>query len=439
MTVEEKRSAMDQLFQSRVLRRCEQLKKMLGFICEAEIEGRAAELNEYLIGIEVFGRPTAYNPAEDSIVRTQAYELRNKLTRFYATEAPDAAIRIEIERGAYVPRFIQNRDRRATSGPATAPPDRPPFPATQTVPPQPASQTWMRSALIVSCCISVVLAAIVLLNWPRRTEVPQAGVWTPEMEAFWKPFLADDTPLMLAYESRLFINVPAIQLSVRDYRTNELSEVPNSPSLARLQKLVGSHEFGENRNYVDFGSINSVFLVMRTVGRHQNRIVLKNSQNVDWSDIFNNNVIFIGQASNQPRLRRIFEGGDFVETVGAVVNVHPKPGEQRLYPVEHPGKNDGDKYALLSRYPGPQPGHYIVTVGAAHSELPWAITEYVTNPRSVHELVEHLRQPSGQIPEAFQLVLRVTEQSQVPVRIRYVTHHVVAAPEYADKPAESKK
>src|ERR1019366_7814397 len=54
---------------------------------------------------------------------------------------------------------------------------------------------------------------------------------------------------------------------------------------------------------------------------------------------------------------------------------------------------------------------------AAHSELPWAITEYITEPRFMRELTEQLRQPSGQIPEAFQFVLRVTEQTQVPVRV----------------------
>jgi hypothetical protein len=50
----------------------------------------------------------------------------------------------------------------------------------------------------------------------------------------------------------------------------------------------------------------------------------------------------------------------------------------------------------------------------------------------------HLKTPSGQIPEAFQLILRVTEQSQVPVRIGYVTHHVVAGPQFPDKLADSK-
>ena len=259
------------------------------------------------------------------------------------------------------------------------------------------------------------------------------------MEAFWKPLLADDTPLLMAYQSRLFVNSPTAQLIVRDYRANQMTDVPKSEPLTRLQKLTGSKEFIENRNYVDFGSINSVFLLMRTVGRRQIRMSLKRSQEMDWTDIFNNNVIFIGQAGVQPRLSQIFEAGDFIEKVSGVVNLHPKPGEQAFYPVEHPGQNDGEKYALLSRFPGPHRGHYILTVGAAHSELPWAITEYATNPRSVHELIQHLELPSGEIPEAFQVVLRVTEQSQVPVSIRYVTHHVVTGPEFPGKLADARK
>jgi hypothetical protein len=103
LTVEEKRDALEQLLESRVLRRCDQLKKMLRFICEAEIEGRADELSEYLIGVEAFGRPSSYSPVEDSIVRTRAYELRNKLSRYYGSEVPHAPVRIDIERGAYVP------------------------------------------------------------------------------------------------------------------------------------------------------------------------------------------------------------------------------------------------------------------------------------------------------------------------------------------------
>ena len=78
-------------------------------------------------------------------------------------------------------------------------------------------------------------------------------------------------------------------------------------------------------------------------------------------------------------------------------------------------------------------------LGSAHAELPWALAEYVTNPASMRELIGRLKLPSGDLPEAFQVVLRVNLQSQVPMRVRYATHHVVAPPEYNYEPPAQKK
>jgi hypothetical protein len=420
--VGEKRQALELVLQSRVFLRCDQLKRMLRFICEAEIDGRAEELSEYIIGVEALGRAPSYNPVEDSTVRTRAYELRHKLKRFYSTEAPDAPIHIEIEKGAYVPRFIRTQEQpiRAQAAGAAAEPEAP----------RRAGRRWLLGILAAANCVVLILAAYVLLRMPRAARAPQAASWTPEMEAFWKPFLNDDTPLLLTYQTRLFLFAQPLDLVVRHWHTNDLSEVPASEPLMRLQKQMGIKEFTESRNYTDFGTVNSVFVLMQTVGQRQHRISLKGSKDLGWNDISNNNLIFIGQADVHPGLKRVLEAGDFVEEVQGIRNLHPKPGEQTLYPVAQMGSNDGDKYALLSRFPGPQRGRYVLILGAAHSELPWALSEYVTNPLTIHELVEHLRLPSGEIPDAFQLILRVTLQSQVPVRIRYATHHVVAAPEF---------
>jgi hypothetical protein len=49
----------------------------------------------------------------------------------------------------------------------------------------------------------------------------------------------------------------------------------------------------------------------------------------------------------------------------------------------------------------------------------------VTNPEHVRELMSHLRTPSGEAAETFQVVIQATFQSNVPVKIRYVTHHVL--------------
>jgi hypothetical protein len=288
----------------------------------------------------------------------------------------------------------------------------------------------------------LALGAYGWLRPPVVTTAGQKDVWTPELDAFWKPFLSEDTPLLLTYQTRLFLLARPTDLMVRNWRANTMSDVAQSPPLLQFQKQMGVESFTETRNYIDFGAVNSVFVLMRTVGRRQNQIWMKRADDLDWTDIFNDNVIFVGGVTAAaPRLRRVLESGDFVEDALQITNLHPKPGEQKVYRVAHlnnTGANDGDKYALLSRFPGPRRGRYIMMLGSAHSELPWALAEYITNPLSMRELMQHVKLHSGELPEAFQLVLKVTLQSQVPVRVSYATHHVVAAPEFPYEPVPKK-
>jgi hypothetical protein len=57
--------------------------KFLRLICDFYLNGRAGELNEYLIGREVFDRDEGYNPASDPIVRVGAHDVRKKLDLYY--------------------------------------------------------------------------------------------------------------------------------------------------------------------------------------------------------------------------------------------------------------------------------------------------------------------------------------------------------------------
>src|SRR5215471_6005172 len=82
ISTDEKRQALDRVLASRTFGRSDQLRSFLRYICEAEFEGRAQGLNEYVLGVSVLGRPPDYSPAEDSCVRSRAYELRNKLKTY---------------------------------------------------------------------------------------------------------------------------------------------------------------------------------------------------------------------------------------------------------------------------------------------------------------------------------------------------------------------
>jgi hypothetical protein len=119
----EKRQALDQVLQSVTFLRASQVRNFLRYICEMEFAGRGETLHEYLIGVEALGRPTAYSTDEDSTVRRRAYALRRKLVQVYAGELATAKIRIDVPKGAYVPRFSRNdvvRTRRSDQSEASA-------------------------------------------------------------------------------------------------------------------------------------------------------------------------------------------------------------------------------------------------------------------------------------------------------------------------------
>jgi serine/threonine-protein kinase len=83
--------------------------RFLRFITERALEGRASELKEYTIGVEVFDRDAAFDPRIDPIVRVEARRLRSKLARFYEAAGGGGEIRIALPKGTYVPQFTTAR------------------------------------------------------------------------------------------------------------------------------------------------------------------------------------------------------------------------------------------------------------------------------------------------------------------------------------------
>ena len=119
-SLEEQQQALRRALDSRTFSRSEQMRSFLEYVCRAAFRGESATITEYVIGTEVLHRPPGYSPAEDSSVRTRAYELRQKLERLYAEELINESIRIVIPKGAYTPQFLR-RESDAVAVPSPLP------------------------------------------------------------------------------------------------------------------------------------------------------------------------------------------------------------------------------------------------------------------------------------------------------------------------------
>jgi hypothetical protein len=208
--------------------------------------------------------------------------------------------------------------------------------------------------------------------------------------------------------------------------TNQAAEVAASRPLQAFQQRMNAPELQERLDYADFGAVHASFLLGRLLGRD---VGLKHSHALDWSDIWNSNIIFIGKPRLNPTIRHSLEGKDFADTEhgNAIRNLHPLPGEPAEYGLAAT-HGAGLKYALITVAPGPRPGRTMMILSGSGAELIWALAEAVTDPARVHELMSHVLLPSGEAPPAFQIVISATFASNVPIKIGYVTHRVSKTP-----------
>src|SRR5580692_1509297 len=104
-TEEQVREEMTRVLASHEFRSSKRSQDFLRFVVEHTLRGSADILKERTIGIEVFGRPTSYDPSDDATVRVKAGEVRKRLGLYYSTQGAANPLRIEVPSGGYVPEF----------------------------------------------------------------------------------------------------------------------------------------------------------------------------------------------------------------------------------------------------------------------------------------------------------------------------------------------
>jgi hypothetical protein len=94
--------------------------EFLRYIVEEALAGRAAQVKERNIGVDVFGRDQNFDPQQESLVRVAAGEVRKRLLQAYQKNFGDG-VQIELPIGSYCPKFTINDVALDAPEPAPAP------------------------------------------------------------------------------------------------------------------------------------------------------------------------------------------------------------------------------------------------------------------------------------------------------------------------------
>src|SRR5262245_49748031 len=337
-TDEEIRQLLERILSSRQFANAPKKQKFLQLISDAYLAGRASELNEYMIGYEVFERDESYNPALDPIVRVGAHELRKKLEHYYRSEGQNDEILLEVPIGCYIPIFTRRERNQKVAAPRQPEPDLV-SPASDVR----SRRIWNSPSSIAFTLLTVIIILLAFSNRQLRRQVEEAASQkelAPAYGPVWEPFLRDGNPTLLVLSN------PAVYRFWNPADPEPLSKISinlTPTETKALEETLGREQFVLKHNplprlvlsydeYTGLGEAVGLYRLVTLFRGIGKSVMLKQSRTVSAEDMKNHNVILLGSVWVNEWSGKVLIKEDFVSSASAaIVNQNPFPGESREY------------------------------------------------------------------------------------------------------------
>jgi hypothetical protein len=155
----EEQAEVAAVLQSGTFQRAPLLENFFRYICEQYFEGQGCQIKEYSIAVEALGRPPAFDPKKDSIVRVEAHRLRKRLQEYYEGPGKSHAIHILIPNGQYAPQFVPGDSTTEFAQVELLPPALEEVPAVRT----PMSPAGRKPWRLIAIAAALILAGALVL------------------------------------------------------------------------------------------------------------------------------------------------------------------------------------------------------------------------------------------------------------------------------------
>jgi hypothetical protein len=387
---------VERIVASQCFRASTRLCEFLLYVSDCAARNAPQDATEQQIGIHVFGRAAGYNSGEDSIVRTHARLVRQKLKEYFSDEGAHETAVLEIPKGHYFPVVHPRFGQVEPSLQLEAAEPLPKAPAELNLPPR--RRGWL---VWMTAVVAVLVTASGWWLHARATSGSSA------IDRFWTPFLSDNSSLVI-YSNALFTgdSTNGLKYAV----TQDPKTALTSPALVDT--------------YTGVGEVAGVYELTRLFDNHHTSFKLKRSLLVTWDEAKLQNLIFIGSVAENPSLRDVTSTSDFtMHTANGysnIINHDPRPGEQAIYsePIRSPDKD----YAILAYLPAVQPGRHMLIFSGLMTIGTQAAVDFTCRPESVEQLLLRATNNMGEV-RPFEAVLETSIRRGVPLQTRIVALH----------------
>lgn len=363
------REELDRVLSSHEFRTSRRSQEFLRYVVDHALRGEADLLKERTIGIDVFGRPSGYDPSDDATVRVKAGEVRKRLGLYYAEAGARNPIRIDLPLGTYIPEF------HPVDSPSIPRPALESLPSIPPVPPAPERIIRWGPRIVAAAALVCFLAAglIWLRNRPGNSPIEQ----------FWAPVVTGTAPVLMcaAY-------VPVYRLE------------PDSNPHPRPEDFVPLPD-----QFVGGGDLIAVSRLTAMLTRMRRAYRLKIGNDVSFRDLRTGPALLVGYSYT--RWREISkEMRFFIDTTRLPVGITDNGAPTKwMLPKLSPDRHTEEDYAIVSRVFHPDTQAMLVEVAGITQYGTDAAADLVTSSDLMADALRNA--PPGWQKKNLQLVLHV--------------------------------
>jgi hypothetical protein len=403
-------------------KRAQKASEFLRTICRLTIEGRPDVINEQYLGSVLFGRSLDYDSSADTIVRTHALRLRQRLEQYFLHEGRAEELRLVIPRGAYIPQFLPisippaEASHETQSQKADLPSAEPAGERPATLQPPAAAQNGVASAsklriyqisLCLSLAAAVVLgvALIVVLHHQQTTDAAKS-----RNHPLWgQIFTSDRRTQIVPGDAGLasFHEETHQSVSMLQYSNPGLVPVSHADHM--------DAEFARTflrSGYVNFWDVLSVVSLTQLPEVKPTLLRVTNAYNIHTVDFQHDNVILIGNQQINPLVESFEKNMDFVFATGksghfdVVLNKHPRAGEPASYVpeasyasyTEYSNSPSAKEYAVIAFLPSLEGDNRVLLFEGATRLGTNTAVNVATHDDLLLPFLQKIQRPDGSIP-----------------------------------------
>jgi hypothetical protein len=404
----EARTHLERLLASGQLGKSEAGRKLLTYLFERSLRDDAPKESE--IALDVFGKDTSFNGAEDSVVRVAVRTLRQKLMEYYAGDGNSDPLQFAIPKGGYRLTFIKqlssgaDANSAATSGGGMSRPTA----LGAATPASGGSRLWRWTAAIALALLVLSVTMNVRFWSVSLTGTVDSATQRVRESPVWANMLDSPRPLTIVLgDLFMFSQIDpktGHTLIVRD------SEINSSEQLRAL--LAGNPSFAAERGqrYVSMIQksaaigMSAVLHIVDTPGR---RLEVEVRDDLQADDIRRNDIIYVGPIVGLGPLAGYYQLRSryrFDSSGPRLIDLNT----QKAFVPEGMLAGQRMDYALFAKFPGPAGNHIMIFTSGLRNAGLLQNVRTLTSPEGLASLAAKVRaKTGGALADSFEALITV--------------------------------